>query len=484
MQGRGWDRKPDPGKIMSLRLSDLKIVYEDNLATIIHGDALDVLREMEAESVQACICSPPYWNLRDYGTARWEGGSEECDHKIPPKGGPNPERYSPGGGEMWRASNDGGYRDVCGKCGARRIDAQIGLESSPQGWYDKLVEVFREVRRVLRNDGVLWVNCGSCYQNKQELGLPWKLAFALQNDSWILRSASPWVKRSAMPESCQDRPASALEYMFLFAKNERYYFDMEAVRSPQESAARSRFYEPRDKEGVSGETRRKISEFARSRERDEAGLFIDMGRAFNNPKGGYQEQLRESRPPRLLDPAGRAFRNTDLFFQSIQPPHGLITSEDEILGFDVNPEPLPFQHYAAYPRKLVEPCILSGTSEAGCCANCGKPWVRVTKTEYNVTNPHRKAEQVKVAALGNSAAGAGFKYGAANKHSQTLGWTPSCTCDAGEPVPCVVLDPFAGSCTTSLRSKELGRRSISIELSEAYCEIGKHRLTGQMTLDG
>jgi DNA modification methylase len=138
--------------------------------TVICGDALTNLRELPAESVHMCCTSAPYWGLRDYGTAQWEGGDAECDHMAPPTGGPNPERYTPGGSEMFRAANDKPYRETCGKCGAKRIDSQLGLEKTPEEYVAKMVEIFREVRRVLRRDGTLWLNLGSSYASDPNKG--------------------------------------------------------------------------------------------------------------------------------------------------------------------------------------------------------------------------------------------------------------------------------------------------------------------------
>ena len=134
------------------------------MITILTGNVLDTLPTLPANSVQCCVTSPPYWGLRDYGTGTWEGGDAACDH-------------------VWRdmlvAGMDGStqnsqregrqpppnilYKDTCRKCGARRIDAQIGLEPTPQEYVANMVAVFREVRRVLREDGTLWLNLGSSY---------------------------------------------------------------------------------------------------------------------------------------------------------------------------------------------------------------------------------------------------------------------------------------------------------------------------------
>lgn len=151
------------------------------------GDSLAVLQTLPAASVQCCVTSPPYWGLRDYG----HGG-------------------------------------------------QIGLEETPEQYVARLVAVFAEVRRVLADDGVLWLNLGDSYgSGKQLVGIPWRVAFALQADGWYLRSDTIWHKPNPMPESVRDRPTKAHEYVFLLSKSARYFYDQDAIRedSPHEYKA-------------------------------------------------------------------------------------------------------------------------------------------------------------------------------------------------------------------------------------------------------
>ena len=217
---------------------------------ILTGDCMDILPTLPAESVQCCVTSPPYWGLRDYGTAVWDGGDEECDH-LEPQGGPSVKQESSNGTRNIQ------YRDTCAKCGARRIDSQLGLESTPEEYLEKMVAVFREVWRVLRNDGTLWVNMGDSYaanrtyqvtDNKHvDVGnngaskippglkpkdlcmMPARLAMALQADGWYLRSDIIWHKPNPMPESVTDRPTKSHEYIFLLAKREHYYYDAASI---------------------------------------------------------------------------------------------------------------------------------------------------------------------------------------------------------------------------------------------------------------
>ena len=240
------------------------------------GDVLDRLSEMPDNSVHCVVTSPPYWGLRDYGTASWDGGDPGCDHRSPTmRERRNEDRAMLHGSA---ATNSAqlllAHRTGCGKCGARRIDQQIGLESTPAEYIARMVAVFREVRRVLRSDGTCWVNLGDSYNagtsapNKPSLGTdvhgwsnsaeagrirsnatnlkpkdlvgqPWRLAFALQDDGWWLRSDIIWAKPNPMPESVTDRPTKAHEYVFLLTKAPRYYYDADAIREPQTGRAPS-----------------------------------------------------------------------------------------------------------------------------------------------------------------------------------------------------------------------------------------------------
>lgn len=140
------------------------------------GDCLEIMRSWPDAFVQTVVTSPPYWGLRDY-----------------------------------------------------KVSGQIGLEKSPEAFVEKMVEVFREVRRILRDDGTLWLNLGDSYVDKDLVGIPWRVAIALQADGWHLRSDIIWSKPNPMPESVTDRPTRAHEYLFLLTKSDRYFYDAEAI---------------------------------------------------------------------------------------------------------------------------------------------------------------------------------------------------------------------------------------------------------------
>jgi len=230
--------------------------WDNGIVRLYLTDARDL--PIPDNSVDCVVTSPPYWGLRDYGTGRWIGGDECCDHLQV-----NDARDTT---QVKQVSNAGtnqlGYKNVCGKCGAQRDDGQLGLESTPEEYCASMVEVFREAWRVLKPTGTLWLNLGDSYvgtghkgtytdpehpdgrngqviainnrvaglKSKDLVGIPWRVAFALQADGWYLRSDIIWSKPNPMPESVQDRPTKAHEYVFLLTKSPRYYYDADAIR--------------------------------------------------------------------------------------------------------------------------------------------------------------------------------------------------------------------------------------------------------------
>lgn len=226
--------------------------------TIYCGHAVDVLEELPERSVHAVLTSPPFFGLRDYGTGTWEGGDPACPHERPTTNmnqGFN-ERWGQGGCEKRQERKSAGqYAGTCPDCGAERVDRQIGLEETPEEWADAIVEVCEAARRVLRDDGTLWIEVGDGYasrasgsdarqeddlgrplehrrpvggtrhrsrpaglKDKDLIGGPWLLAFALRAAGWWLRGAYVWEKPDAMPESVTDRCTTSHSHVFQFAK--------------------------------------------------------------------------------------------------------------------------------------------------------------------------------------------------------------------------------------------------------------------------
>lgn len=239
---------------------------------ILQGDSREVLKKLPDDSVDCCITSPPYYALRDYGTGHWEGGDPKCPHYRTSKYSENTATGHKAMMDNGSAVGDAIYKSVCPLCGAIRVDKQIGLEETPEEYVSKLVEVFHEVKRVLKKDGTLWLNIGDSYwgsgsrgfdftntftekskvqqgskgtidlhnipslkgdngvyKNKDLIGIPWMLAFALRADGWYLRQDIIWAKPNCMPESVKDRCTKSHEYIFLLSKNPSYRFDYEAI---------------------------------------------------------------------------------------------------------------------------------------------------------------------------------------------------------------------------------------------------------------
>jgi DNA modification methylase len=304
-------------------------------AKIIIGDVRTAMQSIPDQSVQTCVTSPPYWGLRDYGTGSWIGGDTECSHKRDSKysdktitGHKNPAIGGIG---------DAIYKSVCERCGATREDEQLGLEESPQQYVNQMVEVFREVWRVLKDDGTLWLNIGDSYAGsgkgpagnlgathnerhmehkhsaivpdglkpKDLVGIPWRLAFALQADGWYLRQDIIWAKPNPMPESVTDRCTKSHEYVFLLTKSRQYLYNHEAIKE-------TALTEPK------------------ARDKNAEGYQAD-----------YAKGERFSAGERVFGADGMRNKR-DVWTVATKPYKGA--------------------HFAVMPEALVEPCILAGSA--------------------------------------------------------------------------------------------------------------------------
>ena len=403
-------------------------------------------------SVHMVCTSPPYWGLRDYGLGQWQGGDAECGHvRLMMKDATSTLTGGNGNANSNHAA-EGWPNNTCGHCGAVNTPAGIGLEPTLGEWVQNIVAVMREVRRVLRDDGTVWLNLGDAYasgtkgtggnspkQNshpgsfspepihlnmsglpaKNLMGQPWRVAFALQDDGWLLRSAIVWHKPNPMPESARDRPTNAYEMIFLLAKAGKYFYDAEAVRVPHTASTLERVKHALHTDGPDGPGR-KVGTVHTDK----------MGDRFANPNGANARNV-----------------------------------------WSIPTQGRPDAHFATYPDELPRRCILAGTSERGVCADCGAPWARQTEKSYenDTTRSGRPA-------VGNNAKGTdahGFTYAERTRaHTQTLGWQPTCGCNAAI-VPATVLDPFAGSGTTLAVAQALGRKSVGLDLNPEYLEIAK-----------
>lgn len=412
-------------------------------ADIIEGDAIGVLSMLDEGSAHCIVTSPPYYGLRDY-----------------------------------------------------KVDGQIGMEKTPEEYVARLVAVFREARRVLRDDGTFWLNIGDSYSGsgrgptghngignqterqgfdsqgaivpdglkpKDLIGIPWMLAFALRADGWYLRSDIPWIKRNSMPSSVKDRPSSSIEHVFLLSKSKKYYYDYVATMQPS-SESYNKDKRPR------GVIRQCVN--PNSKYPDE-GQFKKQDNAGNNTYTGFNARYEDS------GTGLRYMRDSDFFFRTWQ---GLLHNEDgEPMAMVVNPRGYKGAHFACFPVQLVEPMILAGTSEKGVCPACGASWVRDTvKGEFH--NQSWGGEHVKgQKAVGGVGSTSCLKSGGTHDII-TTGWHPSCQCGIAPistdmcGIPATVLDPFAGSCATGVACQWHNRNFIGIELNPDYIKLGEKRL--------
>lgn len=387
------------------------------------GDARSVLATLPSESVNCIVTSPPYFGLRDYGTATWAGGDPACDHVVA-------ELHTKAGLAACSVAHGGGgstpytevpkllARSACPHCGAQRIDAQIGLEPTPEAFTAALVSVFAEARRVLRDDGTFWLNLGDSYANdgkwgghtggkhvkalhvspigrnkrytglkpKDLIGIPWRVAFALQEDGWYLRSDVIWSKPNPMPESVTDRPTKAHEYVFLLTKSAKYWYNQDAIRLPLTEAM--------------------LQQMAQGYEGQGQKNYEDAG--VQNPSAvkariiaGMKKRRDDATTKRAkADPSGKVL---DGLWSAGYNPEGA----NARTVWQIPTEPSPYEHFAVMPSQLARRCISAGCPRDG-----------------------------------------------------------------------VVLDPFAGVATTGVVALEEGRSFVGIELSPKYHAIGRERLAG------
>jgi len=437
------------------------------MITLYAGDAREVLRALPRDFVHCVVTSPPYWGLRDYSV--------------------HPLTW----GDGWRGS--------------------LGLEPTLKQYIDHLTEIFREVRRVLRPDGTFWLNLGDSYTDdargrcrpgrtvrdmtglrpKNACGVPWRVAFALQDDGWYLRSPIIWAKPNPIPESgrapcvltmrlcyrcvkagasnptcprCRgagkalmgamlDRPTRSHETIFLFAKSERYFYDAVAVSEDS--------VHPESLLGLRRCNRSKGQKLGYATENIAA---VPPGRTYpirNRRDVWWEEWDAQGELPDLWPLSTQAFRGA---------------------------------HFATFPERMVKLCVLAGTSARGCCPSCGAPWQRVVGKVRTPTRPGEASKVRLSPPVRNWVRVAGdrrdvpahrpevekLRVGFRDPYRhitavKTLRWQPGCEC-GGAPEPCVVLDPFIGSGSTAVAADALGRHCVGIDLSSPYIKMAGDRV--------
>lgn len=385
-----------------------------NNAIILNGDVRQRLREIPDNSVHCCVTSPPYWGLRDYG------------------------------------QND-----------------QIGLEQTPTQYVNEMVEVFREVRRVLRDDGVLWLNLGDTYvgtgskgdckdpkyaegrngqtvainnrvqglKSKDLVGIPWRVAFALQDDGWYLRQDIIWSKPNPMPESVTDRCTKAHEYLFMLTKSPHYYFDNRAIQ-----------------EEATGYDGRKATLHQPSEKYAETELA---------PNQSIQSIAKKATERWKFDEDGIPVRNR----RSV---------------WSVATKPFKGAHFAVMPEALVEPCIKASISEMGVCATCNAPYKR--RLEWGEPPDRAPRQNLLNVIPGRDKPSRLQSQAMTKRQSVTTGWDKTCNCETTEVGRSVVLDPFTGSGTVAVVALRHKSDFIGTELNPSYIDLAVTRIVADQPM--
>lgn len=443
---------------------------------LIQADARHI--PLEDESVQCVVTSPPYWGLRKYAGEQeliW-GGAEGCEHEwqttttttISNNNGLQGSTLAGGRGISAQGGGGGSlFVGICLHCGAWR--GAYGLEPTVEMYVAHTVEILREIRRVLRKDGVCFFNLGDSYSSHaagkcanpmatsslagfktQEVArgykesqayrnsvlpeknlvlMPSRVALAAQADGWWVRSMIVWAKPNPMPESVTDRPTDAYEHIIMLTKSATYYWDSDAVREPAKDWG--------------------------TRDRSNAYACTTGVMPNGQPHSGLKDSNFAER--------GRNLRNVWTF--ATQPYSGA--------------------HFATFPEELPRRCILAATSAKGACMQCGAPWERVTRRSIRFDSGSGKAGNPP-----NGKYGPDWEQAQSGDYdirmgpvveSQTIGWTPTCRCKGqrGRTEPCIVLDPFGGSGTTGRVAIELRRRAVLLDLAYGaeYLQLATQRTT-------
>ena len=423
------------------------------------------------KSVHCIVMSPPYWGLRVYDG---DQAVEWAEVRYKPLRN-CPEIIIPG----WRGG--------------------LGNEPTPEAYIGHMVLCLREWWRVLRDDGTLWVNLGDSYAGsgkggqsaeklsenwkpeymgrvdipqglkpKDLVGIPHLFAFAAQAEGWYLRNDIIWAKPNPLPESVTDRLTRGHECIFLLAKSRKYFFDHIAIKEPlkESSVGWAERKERLIAENGVGTLGKQI-ESGVDGSHGYAGLAL--GR---NGQTGYDVELGANKRDVWMveeesDPFVRFCAERGVDLAALRDEYeGAATGKGDT--WRVATKPYAGAHFAAFPEELVRPMILAGTSARGVCPACGAPWVRVVErggVVYQDSGNRKRADAPGAEFSASSALRTGTITG-----KKTTGWRPTCTCNAGEPIPATVMDPFNGSGTSGRVATKLGRSYIGIDVCEEYLE--------------
>jgi DNA modification methylase len=465
---------------------------------LLHGDVIEQLRTLDLESVDCVMTSPPYWGLRDYQLPPtvWDAkdgcGHEWGDHLT------HRQRGSLHGANAQVGNTVSGVAGVevqqgqfCQVCTAWR--GSLGQEPTPDLFVAHLVAVFRDVRRVLKDTGTVWLNLGDSYagsgkgigsdHGKARLddsrygtrvavadglkpldlcNIPHRVASALQADGWYWRSTIIWAKKSPMPESVNGTR---------WEKCRVKVGGSQPHEQPHNQASQSR---------------------AGHESRDNIGGVFQGGPEYEDCPGctkcegndGLVLRRGSGRPTTAHEYLFLLTKTSNYYYDTEAVREGKRNLRSV---WTLATEPSSDAHFATFPQALVEKSILAGTSAKGVCSQCGEPWARVVDVQRSFESGSGKAGHIPDGKNGAYLQGGGqtidVRLGPV-VHSQTLGWRPTCSHWSQQPEPATVLDPFAGTFTTSLVANRLGRNSIGIELNPEYIEMARNRLRqGSMVLE-
>ena len=385
----------------------------------IQGNCIDKIKELEDNSIDCVVTSPPYWGLRDYGTTSYDGGDPNCKHTI------SDGSFDPLKNKLIERPYRSKDKKNCVKCGAKRIDEQFGLETTYQEHIQNIVALFRVIKPKLKDSATVWLNYGDSYaatvngtkvkdmkknlqknrtsktkgvyddrgfvdkpfstiqghlKPKDLVMIPNRIAIALQDDGWWIRSEIIWHKPNPMPESTKDRPTSAHEKIWLITKNKKYYYDADAIKEPCTT------FEKRDH----GVVRNRVLNY-KSKRNLNPQAYLEKNIKGNFSKRGVT-RTTEGLNLKTQNEKTKEYRNKRNVWT-------------------VNSKPFKDAHFATFPKGLIEPCIKAGCPENG-----------------------------------------------------------------------IVLDPFGGAGTTGIVAQSLNRQSILIELNPEYIKIAKKRAENEFGL--
>lgn len=536
-------------------------------------------------SIHNILFSPPFYGLRDYGTGIWKGGDPDCKHqKQELRRGVNlaDSVYSTKGGEK-KVAEVGWiqFSGVCEKCGAVRHDPQIGQEELHDclGWARgerpcdrcfvcQLRKVAAECWRILRDDGLLWVNLGDSFASgglgtsprHQEkmggktadaqgltfesapeglkdldlVGIPWRLAFALQADGWILRMDNIWSKPNSLPESvngwryerCRKKVKKSERAKNEFqkgahgktrqgaggnsrAQREAYYEQGEGqakyIDCPGcEKCEKTGGYILRRGSGRSTKSHEYVFQFAKTsnyyydkyavleplteesitrimqetfdqqtgRDKDYGRTDINSNRSARRTLENFAESLKITDPTHAG--GGSGLLGHSGHFRDDGTPN--VSAANGLIGknrrsvWSIPTKPYPGAHFAVWPEELCQVIIKASTSEKGVCKTCGAPWVRIIDKGTAVNRPDNANDVLPYDAESGFANG---QYETTLHKVRRLvdqGWLPSCECEVNDPVPAKVLDLFVGSGTTLVTARRLGRDGIGCDVNFKYLQ--------------